>query len=548
MFICIFFPQVPLPSIGAEDIVDGNHRLILGLIWTIKHGSPTKIEDTQEISSTEPPQVERTTGLQELIEPINQDSFQVQQKTTPVIVEREASNVLDDDKYLERTTCILQVKPDADNVNDVDDDEDHQNTIPNNLIEADDISVQPKQQDTDKEIETIYKDVMKEKQHEDEKPDVIYHSQCDTTQICLKYPKQQKAEEINEAGELNNEQLIEKENVDVVKVIEYQNLSEKASELNSVQHEKQEQKETELVLEYKNEELELEHSRMEDFDGAQLSEKENQNLNGGPNVEEIEMKEEGDSSKLQSSLFDKKQGDESNSEMELLRCIKEEEVDDLHGNLSEHWQEPGHQTSIKLGHSIKEEEGELNKLLFSELKHQKYHEDGESEIPQKDIEIYDESIKIPQRSQQDNSIEKTTPENPQEDSDEDSEYDPDKDAQTGTTSTPFLQELRQECNRRGLIERQQEAKEKEEKEKRDIEFYKLLEQVSRDHYPVEPENEEMRKNIDHEKYQKEKLWKQREVERLQEEADRRHEEAERQALLKYEQEEEQRQQQLLIDN
>lgn len=27
--------QVRLESIGAEDIVDGNRRLILGLIWTI---------------------------------------------------------------------------------------------------------------------------------------------------------------------------------------------------------------------------------------------------------------------------------------------------------------------------------------------------------------------------------------------------------------------------------------------------------------------------------------------------------------------------------
>lgn len=27
--------QVKLESIGAEDIVDGNERLILGLIWTI---------------------------------------------------------------------------------------------------------------------------------------------------------------------------------------------------------------------------------------------------------------------------------------------------------------------------------------------------------------------------------------------------------------------------------------------------------------------------------------------------------------------------------
>lgn len=29
------FTQVRLESIGAEDIVDGNPRLILGLIWTI---------------------------------------------------------------------------------------------------------------------------------------------------------------------------------------------------------------------------------------------------------------------------------------------------------------------------------------------------------------------------------------------------------------------------------------------------------------------------------------------------------------------------------
>lgn len=32
LFNCI---QVRLESIGAEDIVDGNPRLILGLIWTI---------------------------------------------------------------------------------------------------------------------------------------------------------------------------------------------------------------------------------------------------------------------------------------------------------------------------------------------------------------------------------------------------------------------------------------------------------------------------------------------------------------------------------
>jgi hypothetical protein len=32
--IVIFF-QVHIESIGAEDIVDGNPRLILGLVWTI---------------------------------------------------------------------------------------------------------------------------------------------------------------------------------------------------------------------------------------------------------------------------------------------------------------------------------------------------------------------------------------------------------------------------------------------------------------------------------------------------------------------------------
>ena len=32
---CCFIFQVRLESIGAEDIVDGNRRLILGLIWTI---------------------------------------------------------------------------------------------------------------------------------------------------------------------------------------------------------------------------------------------------------------------------------------------------------------------------------------------------------------------------------------------------------------------------------------------------------------------------------------------------------------------------------
>ena len=36
-FICI---QVNLENIGAEDIVDGNSRLILGLIWTIILRSP----------------------------------------------------------------------------------------------------------------------------------------------------------------------------------------------------------------------------------------------------------------------------------------------------------------------------------------------------------------------------------------------------------------------------------------------------------------------------------------------------------------------------
>ena len=32
---CFFNPQVYFENIGAEDIVDGNPRLILGLIWTI---------------------------------------------------------------------------------------------------------------------------------------------------------------------------------------------------------------------------------------------------------------------------------------------------------------------------------------------------------------------------------------------------------------------------------------------------------------------------------------------------------------------------------
>lgn len=31
--ICL--PQVELVNIGAADIVDGNHKLILGLIWSI---------------------------------------------------------------------------------------------------------------------------------------------------------------------------------------------------------------------------------------------------------------------------------------------------------------------------------------------------------------------------------------------------------------------------------------------------------------------------------------------------------------------------------
>ncbi len=33
--LVLFSLQVRLESIGAEDIVDGNPRLILGLIWTI---------------------------------------------------------------------------------------------------------------------------------------------------------------------------------------------------------------------------------------------------------------------------------------------------------------------------------------------------------------------------------------------------------------------------------------------------------------------------------------------------------------------------------
>ena len=35
LYFVFFFFQVRLESIGAEDIVDGNPRLILGLIWTI---------------------------------------------------------------------------------------------------------------------------------------------------------------------------------------------------------------------------------------------------------------------------------------------------------------------------------------------------------------------------------------------------------------------------------------------------------------------------------------------------------------------------------
>ncbi len=34
-FIWLVYFQVRLESIGAEDITDGNPRLILGLIWTI---------------------------------------------------------------------------------------------------------------------------------------------------------------------------------------------------------------------------------------------------------------------------------------------------------------------------------------------------------------------------------------------------------------------------------------------------------------------------------------------------------------------------------
>ena len=37
LMVCVFssFWQVYFENIGAEDIVDGNPRLILGLIWTI---------------------------------------------------------------------------------------------------------------------------------------------------------------------------------------------------------------------------------------------------------------------------------------------------------------------------------------------------------------------------------------------------------------------------------------------------------------------------------------------------------------------------------
>lgn len=35
LHLCLFFPQVELVNIGAADIVDGNHKLILGLIWSI---------------------------------------------------------------------------------------------------------------------------------------------------------------------------------------------------------------------------------------------------------------------------------------------------------------------------------------------------------------------------------------------------------------------------------------------------------------------------------------------------------------------------------
>ena len=33
--VVVMFLQVTFENIGAEDIVDGNSRLILGLIWTI---------------------------------------------------------------------------------------------------------------------------------------------------------------------------------------------------------------------------------------------------------------------------------------------------------------------------------------------------------------------------------------------------------------------------------------------------------------------------------------------------------------------------------
>ena len=35
IYLAIIFFQVRLENIGAEDIVDGKERLILGLIWTI---------------------------------------------------------------------------------------------------------------------------------------------------------------------------------------------------------------------------------------------------------------------------------------------------------------------------------------------------------------------------------------------------------------------------------------------------------------------------------------------------------------------------------
>lgn len=519
--------QVTLPCIGAEDIVDRNHRLILGLVWSIKHNSPadhhaepTKIEDAQEIIPIQPPQPE-VPGLRDLIEPVNQESLKhAQPSNSSLILVGEAVDV-QEDKFLQHTTCVLQMKCNA--------------AIPKNDIEipikcvkeADDMKkvqlLQQKDHEADEYIEASHQDLMKTKKgefQEDEKPDkniqiqplkqneiqhetIVYNN----SENCSK----QSVHEINEAGEFNKEQLlIEQEIEDVIKF--------------------NEEKDTESAKDFKIKQLEL-----------HLSVKEKHDQNGEPEIKELELKEAEDS-------YDKNEDEDYNREIEL----EAEVLNKM--QLTEEKQKLDHQRILELDRYDEEEVCDLNKLIFNELKQNQFHKDEDSEIKQSYIEVDDEGFRTQkqesvERPQLDNGIEKTTQEGSSPiDCNDDSEYDSDYEAESGTNSTPFLHELLKECNRRGLIEKQREAKEKEKKEKRDIQFYKLLEQMSKDYRPAEPENEDIGIIFDEEKHKKEQLWKQREVERLQEEADRHREEFERQEKLKYDREEAERQKQLLMDD